>query len=187
MRPSAIARRLVMWEQLLTNHKNVTDMHDVSRDSLLHKDWEKKKQNHGTGPEPGADEAHHHEHEHYHHHHHHHHDSAQTSFFHRIFSDPGRDWFGLGFMVLLIAAGFFKLLPEHLSGGLLVCAAMIGIYPVWKNALFETIFKRQPTVELFASMALIVLLLAGQSLTAALCSLFMLAGSFMNLDFSWRR
>ena len=48
--------------------------------------------------------------------------------------DPARDWFGAGLMALLIAAGYYKWVPGHLSEGMIVCAAVIGIFPIVKNA-----------------------------------------------------
>lgn len=228
-------------------------MHDVSRDSLLRDEWDKKKQKYGTGTEYGRDTHHHddehdhschndeddhghfhhdadhshgavnnhghshhesahkshdlddhvhhhhdrssrervydhlHEHRHvFYHSHHHSHHPDHHSVFHKLFKDPVRDWFALGLMILLIGAAHFQLLPEGLGRGCLIAAAVIGIFPAMKNSLFSALLRRKPNMELAVTVVLVGLLVSGHAFAAALCSLFMLAGSFMKLDFSWR-
>lgn len=129
-----------------------------------------------------------HEHGHYFYHsHHHNHDQKYTTLTHRILNDPARDWFGLMLMGLLITVGYFKWLPEHLSKGMIVCAAVIGIYPVLKNALFICIAKRRVNFELFVGILLLIGLCIGKFLEVALTALFLLIGSFLRLNFSWEK
>lgn len=123
----------------------------------------------------------------FYHEHHHTHDPAHRTLLHKIFKDPVRDWFCVGLMVLMIVAGYSKWLPGHLSNGILVCAAVIGIFPLFKNALFTGIAKRRPTLEMLLSLLLIAGLFTGNFLEIALASLFLLLGSFMRVDFSWRK
>lgn len=131
--------------------------------------------------------AHLHDHKHvFFHQHHHSHHEEHTGLVHKVFKDPVRDWFALAFMGLLIAAGYFKWLPGALSEGMLVCAAVIGIFPVAKNAFFECIAKRTVSFEFIISLLLIGALFTGEFLIVALIALFLLAGSFMRLNFSWR-
>lgn len=89
-------------------------------------------------------------------------------------------------MGVLIAAGYLKWLPGHLSDGMLVCAAVIGIFPVLKNALFESIYKRTLRFELLIGILLLAGLFMGRFLEVALISLVLLIGSFMRLNFSWK-
>ena len=105
---------------------------------------------------------------------------------HKIFKDPVRDWFGVGIIVLMIMAGYFKWLPDHLSDGILVCAAVIGIFPAFKNAIVSGILKRKLTLELVISVLMVAGLFSGRYLEIAVCSLFLLMGSFMQLEFSWK-
>ncbi|MFC1591307.1 hypothetical protein ACFL43_02160 [Thermodesulfobacteriota bacterium] len=109
-----------------------------------------------------------------------------TSLVHRVFKDPARDWFGAALMVLLIAAGYYRWLPGLLSGGMLVCAAIIGIFPVVKNALLECISRRRPSIELFLGAILLIGLFRGHFLEVAVAALLMLVGSFVRINFSWR-
>lgn len=129
--------------------------------------------------------VHDHGHEFYHAHHHSHH-PEHTTLVHKVFKDPARDWFALACMGLLVLAGYFKLLPGYLSDGAILCAAVIGIFPVCKNALFDCISKRKLTFELFAAMLLLLGICTGYFLEVALMTSFLLAGSFMRLNFSWR-
>jgi hypothetical protein len=131
--------------------------------------------------------AHLHDHKHiFYHQHHHTHHPEHTSVIHKVFKDPVRDWFGLGFMVMLITAGYYKWLPGHLSDGMLVCAAVIGIFPILKNALFECITRRALCLELIIGIFLVAGLFMGKFLVVSLAAVFLLAGSFMKLSFSWR-
>ena len=90
-------------------------------------------------------------------------------------------------MLILIGAGYFRLLPGRLSDGMLLCAAVIGIFPLLKNALFETIASRRLSVEIILGACLIIGLLLGSFLLVALISLCLLVGSFLRLDFSWKK
>ena len=90
-------------------------------------------------------------------------------------------------MVLLIIAGYFKWIPGHLSNGLLICAAVIGIFPIFKNALFDTIASRRPNLELLLGIALIAGLAMGWYLETSVIALCILLGSFLHLNFSWKR
>ncbi len=131
--------------------------------------------------------AHVHEHGHnFYHAHHHTHNPEHVSITHKIFRDPVRDWFGAALMGLLIVVGYLKLLPGHLSDGMLVCAAVIGIFPALKNALFDCIYKREFRFELLVGVLLLVGLFLGRFLEVALISLLLLIGSFMRLNFSWK-
>jgi hypothetical protein len=105
---------------------------------------------------------------------------------HKVFGDPVRDWFGIFLMGLLIVAGYFKWLPGHLSDGMLVCAAVIGLFPVLKNALFDCIYKRTLRFELIVGILLLAGLFMGRFLEVALIVLLLLIGSFMRLNFSWK-
>jgi len=105
---------------------------------------------------------------------------------HTVFGDPVRDWFGVLLMGLLIAAGYFKWLPGYLSEGMLVCAAVIGLLPLVKNGLFDSIYKKKIRFELLVGILLLAGLFMGRVLEVALISLFLLVGSFMRLNFSWK-
>ena len=131
--------------------------------------------------------AHLHEHGHdFFHAHHHTHHPEHAGLVHKVFGDPLRDWFGAFLMGVLIAAGYFKWLPGKLSDGMLVCAAVIGIFPVLKNALFESIYKRTLRFELLIGILLLAGLFMGRFLVVALISLLLLIGSFLRLNFSWK-
>ena len=97
-----------------------------------------------------------------------------------------RDWFGAFLMGLLIVVGYFKLLPGNLSDGMLVCAAVIGLFPIMKNALFESIYKRKLRFELLVGILLLAGLFMGKFLEVALITLLLLMGRFMPLNFSWK-
>ena len=129
--------------------------------------------------------VHEHGHNFYHAHHHTHH-PEHASVVHKVFRDPVRDWFGAALIGLLIVAGYLKLLPGHLSDGMLVCAAVIGIFPILKNALFDCIARRTFSFELLVGILLLVGVFMGKFLEVALISLFLLVGSFMQLNFSWK-
>ena len=90
------------------------------------------------------------------------------------------------YVLLLISAGYYQWLPGYLSNGMLVCAAVICIFPVLKNALFESISRRKVCIELVIGVLLIIGLFMGHFLEIALAAIFLLAGSFMKLSFSWR-
>lgn len=131
--------------------------------------------------------AHLHEHEHnFIHRHHHDHHPEHTGIIHKVFKDPVRDWFAAALILFLIYAGYNQLLPGNLSNGMLVCAAIIGIFPVIKNALLECITQRAVSLELVIGVILLIGLFSGRFLEVAVASLLMLVGSFMRVNFSWR-
>jgi len=103
-----------------------------------------------------------------------------------MFGDPMRDWFGAFLMVLLIVAGYLQWLPGQLSDGMLVCAAVIGLFPIVKNGLFTSIYKRTLCFELLVAILLLAGLFMGKFLEVALITLLLLMGSFMRLNFSWK-
>jgi len=105
---------------------------------------------------------------------------------HKIFGDPRRDWFGAFLMVLLIGAGYFRWLPGFVSDGMLVCAAVMGIFPLLKNALFDLLYKRTFRFELLIGILLLAGLFMGKFLAVSLIALLLLMGSFMRLNFSWK-
>ena len=106
---------------------------------------------------------------------------------HRVFGNPLRDWFAAGLMGLLIVAGYFKMLPGHLSDGMLVCAAVIGLFPLLKNAVFDCIAKRTLSADIVFGAVLLGGLIAGYFIAVAVMSLCLLVGSFLRLDFSWKK
>jgi hypothetical protein len=89
-------------------------------------------------------------------------------------------------MVTLIIAGYARLLPGYLSDGMLVCAAMIGIFPLCKNAIFECIAQRQFKADILVGGLLIIGLFMGKFMAMAICACLLLIGSFLRLNFSWR-
>ena len=97
-----------------------------------------------------------------------------------------RDWFGAFLMGLLIMAGYLQWLPGQLSNGMLVCAAAIGLFPIVKNALFDSIYKKTLRFELLVGILLLAGLFMGRFLEVALIALLLLVGSFMRLNFSWK-
>ena len=97
-----------------------------------------------------------------------------------------KDWFAAFLMGLLIVAGYLKWLPGHLSDGMLVCAAVIGLFPIVKNGLFDSIDKRRLRFELLVGFLLLAGLFMGRFLEVALITLLLLIGSFMRLNFSWK-
>jgi len=159
------------------------DGHDVDLHTHKHHDHE------AFGDRDLGDRAfaHLHEHEHtFYHRHHHNHDPEHTGLVHKVFKDPVRDWFGAVLMLILIYAGYNRLLPGNLSDGILVCAAIIGIFPVIKNALLECISRRRISIELILGAVLLTGLFTGRFLEVAIAALLMLVGSFMRINFSWR-
>ncbi len=137
-----------------------------------------------------TDRAWNHAHEHahsFHHVHYHAHEPEHTTLVHKIFKDPVRDWFAVFLMAVLIVTGYMQWLPGHLGTGMLVCAAIIGIFPIIKNALFDTVATRRPNLELVVGIVLIVGLVMGLFLETAIVALCVLAGSFLKLNFSWKR
>ena len=97
-----------------------------------------------------------------------------------------KDWFAAFLMGLLIVAGYLKWLPGHLSDGMLVSAAVIGLFPIVKNGLFDSIDKRTLRFELLVGILLLTGLFMGRFLEVALITLLLLIGSFMRLNFSWK-
>ena len=89
-------------------------------------------------------------------------------------------------MILLILFGYYQLAPGPLANGMLVSAAVVGIYPVLKNGLFEIIAERKFSFDLVVGTVLLIGLIFGKFLEVALISLLLLVGSFLKLDFAWR-
>ncbi len=160
-------------------------MHDVDRNSIFHKDWEKKGHQHGTRPH-GVHEDHHHCHDDHDHHHHDHHHEHHHDWLDKLMSSSGPDWFAVFVMSIFIIAGHFRWLPGTLSDGVVVGAAMIGLYPPLKNSIFTCLHVRRPSAELVVCLVLLVMLFCGMSLEVALCTLTLMLGSFLHFHFSWR-
>ncbi len=132
----------------------------------------------------------HHQHVHkhvYYHTHAHRHDRVRRTLMHRVFRDPIRDWFGLGLILLFIVIGFFRIFPDKASQGLFLSAALIGLFPAMKNAIRASLLQKKTTLELPVVALLLILLFSGHFFETALASLFLLAGSFLHLDFSWHK
>lgn len=89
-------------------------------------------------------------------------------------------------MLLLIGAGYFKWFPGYLSEGMLLCAAVMGVFPLLKNAVFDALYKRKFRFELPVGIFLLAGLFMGKFLEVALIALLLLVGSFMRLNFSWK-
>ena len=140
---------------------------------------------HGGGEDRAFAHMHEHGHDFFHAHHHTHH-PEHTGVVHKIFNDPVRDWFGAALMGILIVVGYLKWLPGHLSDGMVVCAAVMGIFPLLKNALFSAFAKRELRFELVLGILLLGGLLWGEFIKVALISLVLLLGSFLRLNFSWK-
>ena len=140
---------------------------------------------HGTTEDRAFTHVHDHGHNFYHGHFHSHHPEHTTAM-HKIFGNPLRDWFAAGLMGVLIIIGYFQLLPGHLSDGMLVCAAVIGIFPVMKNTIFECLAQRRFDVDIVVGALLLTGLLLGRFIEVATCALLLLIGSFLRLNFSWR-
>ena len=163
--------------------------HDHSHDDAAYEKHDHDIHAHGHEQDGYQDHAyaHMHDHAHYFYHGHHHtHDPAHTTVMHKIFKDPVRDFFGAALMAVLILAGYLKWVPSPLAEGMLLCAAIIGIFPLIKNALFDCVKNRKVSIELFVGIALISGLCFGRFLEVSLISLLILLGSFCRLNFSWR-
>ena len=161
--------------------------HDHAEDAYEEHDRDLHAHGHEHGGAEDRAFAHLHDHGHdFFHAHHHTHHPEHAGVVHKIFGDPLRDWFGAILMVLLIGAGYFKWLPGYLSDGMLVCAAVIGIFPLLKNALFDVLYKRRFRFELPAGILLLAGLLMGRFLEVSLIALLLLIGSFVRLNFSWK-
>jgi cation transport ATPase len=159
------------------HHDDEYESHD--EDNHVHKHEREAFEDHAF--------AHMHEHGHsFFHVHHHSHHPEHSGVIHKIFNDPVRDWFAVIFVGVLIFTGYQKWLPGHLSEGVILCAAVICSFPIFKNALFECIAKRKVNIEIFFAGLLLAGLFGGKFLEVALMSLFLLLGSFMRLNFSWR-
>ena len=163
--------------------------HDHDEDAYDEHDHDLHTHDHGPERKRAEERAFAHLHEHGHdffHAHHHTHHPEHAGVVHKVFNDPVRDWFAALLMGLLIVAGYFKWLPGPLSDGMLVCAAVIGIFPVVKNGLFDSIYKRTFRFELLVGILLLAGLFMGRFLEVALIALLLLIGSFMRLNFSWK-
>ena len=163
--------------------------HDHDEDAYGEHDHDLHTHDHGQERKHAEGRAIAHMHEHGHdffHAHHHTHHPEHAGVIHKVFGDPVRDWFGVFLMVLLIVPGYLKWLPGYLSDGMLVCAAVIGLFPIVKNGLFDSIYKRTLRFELLVGILLLAGLFMGKFLAVALISLLLLMGSFMRLNFSWK-
>ncbi len=171
------------------SHHDYPHGHEHDHDDSAYERHDQDTHVHKHENEPFEDRALTHVHEHGHnlyHAHHHTHHPEHISITHKIFRDPVRDWFGAALMGFLIVVGYLQWLPGNLSDGVLVCAAVIGIFPILKNALFDCIAKRTISFELLVGILLLGGLVMGRFLEAALIALFLLIGSFMRLNFSWK-
>jgi cation transport ATPase len=163
--------------------------HDHAHDDSAYEKHGHDIHAHGHEQDEFEDHAYAHMHDHAHsfyHGHHHKHDPEHTTVMHKIFKDPGRDFFGAALMTVLILAGYLKWVPSPLAEGMLLCAAIIGIFPLIKNAFFDCLKNRKVNIELFVGLALITGLCLGKFLEVSLICLFILLGSFFRLNFSWR-
>ena len=175
-------------QQQMPNNMDVYKGHDHSHNDRAYCGHDNDPHIHSHDHLEDRAWSHVHEHAHvFYHQHHHLHDANQTGIIHRLFMDPVRDWFAVTLMALLISAGYFRLLPGYLSDGIIVCAAVIGIYPLFKNALSDCIKRKKPSFELLLSVLLFAGLLSGMFLEVALACLLLLTGSFMKLNFAWKR
>ena len=163
--------------------------HDHDEDAYEEHDDDLHTHDHGQERKHAEGRAIAHLHEHGHdffHAHHHTHHPEHAGVVHKFFNDPVRDWFAFLLMGLLIVAGYFRWLPGNLSDGMLVCAAVIGLFPIVKNGLFDSIYKRTFRFELLVGILLLAGLFMGRFLEVALIALLLLIGSFMRLNFSWK-
>lgn len=133
------------------------------------------------------DEIHHqHPHKHvFYHSHPHAHDRVRRTLMHRVFRDPVRDWFGLGVILLFAGIGFSGILPDKASQGLFLSAALIGLFPAMKNVIRISLLQKKMKLELLVVALLLILIFSGHFFEAAIASLFLLLGSFLDLNFSW--
>lgn len=164
--------------------------HQHDHEESAYDDHEHDEHSHSHDHDSIEDRAFTHIHDHGHnffHGHHHSHHPEHTTAIHRVFGDPLRDWFAVLLMTILMGIGYFNLLPGKLSDGMLLCAAVIGIFPLLKNAVFESIARRTFSVEIILGVLLMGGLLLGSFLQVALISLCLLVGSFLRLDFSWKK
>ncbi len=163
--------------------------HDHDEDAYEEHDHDLHTHDHGRERTHSEDRAFAHIHEHGHdffHAHHHTHHPEHAGILHKVFGDPVRDWFGVFLMGILIIAGYLKWVPGPLSNGMLVCAAVIGIFPLLKKALFDCVYNRKFRFELLVGVLLVAGLFLGKFLEVALIVLLFLIGSFMRLNFSWK-
>jgi len=163
--------------------------HDHDEDAYEEHDHDLHSHDHGHERTHSEDRAFAHLHEHGHdffHAHHHSHHPEHAGIVHKVFGDPVRDWFGAFLMGILIIAGYLKWVPGPLSDGMLVCAAVVGIFPLLKKALFDCVYNRKFRFELLVGIVLVAGLFFGKFLEVALIVLLLFIGSFMRLNFSWK-
>ncbi len=103
----------------------------------------------------------------------------------QVFKDPVRDWFALGLILLFVVIGFSQMLPAKASQGLFLAAALIGLFPAMKNAIRVCLLQRKMTLEILVVTLLLIMLFSGYFFEAATAGLFLLIGSFLQLNFSW--
>ena len=163
--------------------------HEHDHDEDAYEEHDHDLHTHGHERTHSEDRAFAHIHEHGHdffHAHHHSHHPEHAGIVHKVFGDPVRDWFGVFLMGILIIVGYLKWVPGPLSDGMLVCAAVIGIFPLLKKALFDCVYNRKFRFELLVGIVLVAGLFWGKFLEVALIVLLFLIGSFMRLNFSWK-
>jgi cation transport ATPase len=163
--------------------------HEHDHDEDAYEEHDHDLHTHGHERTHSEDRAFAHIHEHGHdffHAHHHSHHPEHAGIMHKVFGDPARDWFGVFLMGILIIVGYLKWVPGPLSDGMLVCAAIIGIFPLLKKALFDCVYNRKFRFELLVGIVLVAGIFWGKFLEVALIVLLFLIGSFMRLNFSWK-
>lgn len=192
-------------------HVHEDDEEHEHEDEHFHEHEHEDEDYHGH--EHNHDEEEYHEHDHDEHHHHHpkklFHDRAfehihehghqfshshdhvhhrdETSVAHKWFKDPVRDWFALVVMGILIAVNMMGLARDNLAKGLLVMAAVLGLFPLIKNAVIRGILEKRFVPELGVSLIFIVIMFYGKLLYAAIGVFLILLGSFLRLNFSWNK
>jgi len=173
------------------NHDNeIPHGHTHDHEESAYEDHVHDEHSHSHDHDSFEDRAFVHIHDHGHnffHSHHHSHHPEHTTALHRVFGDPLRDWFAALLMAILIGMGYFNLLPGKLSDGMLLCAAVIGLFPLLKNAVFESIARRKFSAEILLGVLLLGGLFLGKFLLVAGISLCLLVGSFLRLNFSWKQ
>jgi cation transport ATPase len=163
--------------------------HEHDHDEDAYEEHDHDLHTHGHERTHSEDRAFAHIHEHGHdffHAHHHSHHPEHAGIVHKVFGDPVKDWFGAFLMGILIIAGYLRWVPGPLSDGMLVCAAVIGIFPLLKKALFDCVYNRKFRFELLVGIVLVAGIFLGKFLEVALIVLLLLMGSFMRLNFSWK-
>src|SRR5579863_4612995 len=99
--------------------------------------------------------------------------------------EHGFDWLDLArvlFVALAAAAVWFHLWePFHRVSVIGLAAALIGGYPIFKEA-FENIIERRMTMELSMTIALVAALAIGEFFTALVITAFVLAAEILETN-----